>query len=103
MSCCNDKINLGCFGSCKESIVLSGATILPDDIDDYKVYAVFNGVKLCATIEAVVVDGDNYISMTSKGFLNEDYSYTIEVYNNSVLETCYEVKIEPEICVECEG
>lgn len=92
MTCCENPIDLGCVGSC--SNVMTGHTINAGDLENFKLKADFNGTLHCVTL---LEDSDNELYFEASK-LNEDYFYTLHLYESGEQIKCFTVKIYPEIC-----
>lgn len=93
MSCCNNPIELNCITKCDLLVLPIAVTSL------YTIKAEFNGVQLTLDF---AINNSNY-AVVDKSKLNEDYYYTIGVFNASDVNVgCYKVKIMPstECCDE---
>lgn len=85
--CCDNPTDLGCISQCD-------LLILPIAVTDlYTVKTTFNGAVL--DLDFAINDANDY-AVVSQTDLNENYSYTIGVYNASGTNVgCYKVRIEP--------
>ena len=86
MSCCNNPIELNCITKCDLLVIPVAVTSL------YTIKTEFNGILINLDF---AINNSNY-AVIDISELNEDYFYTIGVWNASGTQAgCYKVKIMP--------